>query len=209
MRVLRFSHPAHSCSRFPTTPRKLPPAEPPVIALVYGAVFLVITILLLLLIPLLHLPTLPSPPEMSSDCGSLAPPPPEAAPSISEPSGSVSNSDSESSEEKSPRVMWNYYFEKPHSSQYIPGGRAAAPAGAQPNVESFTQNLKIIGKVGDLGVEIMHAIVVVSTRLAGLRLRRVQVDSRAHLQQVPPPRAPRRSQLQHRFPQRPLTSLPH
>jgi hypothetical protein len=46
-------------------------------------------------------------------------------------------------------------------------------------------------------------------RLAGLRLRRVQVDTRAHVQQVPPSRAPRRSQRQHLLPQRPLISLPH
>jgi hypothetical protein len=46
-------------------------------------------------------------------------------------------------------------------------------------------------------------------RLAGLCLRRVQVDTRAHVQQVPPSRAPRRSQPQHRLPQRPFISLPH
>jgi hypothetical protein len=100
---------------------------------------------------------------MSSGSGSLAPPPadqqpPEAAPSNSEPNVSGNDIDSESSAEKAPRAMWNYYIEKPHSSQYIPGAKAVPPAGAQPNVESFTQNLKPIGKVG---VEVMDSFSVV------------------------------------------------
>jgi hypothetical protein len=107
----------------------------------------------------------PFSPQMSSGSGSLVPPPadqqpPEAAPSNGEPNVSGNdNDDSESSAEKAPRVMWNYYFEKPHSSQYIPGAKAVPPAGAQPNVESFTQNLKLIGKVGVVEI-IMHSFSV-------------------------------------------------
>ena len=100
---------------------------------------------------------------MSSVSGSLVPPPadqppPEPAPSNSEPNASGNDNDSESSADKAPRVMWTYYFEKPHSSQYIPGAKAVPPSGAQANVESFTQNLKIIGQVG---VEIMRSFSVV------------------------------------------------
>jgi hypothetical protein len=61
-------------------------------------------------------------------------------------SGSGCDNDSESGGDSSPRSMWNYYFEKPHSSQYIPGGKTAAVAVAG-NVESFTQNLKTLGRV--------------------------------------------------------------
>ena len=59
---------------------------------------------------------------------------------------SGSGNDSDSGGDKSHRSMWNYYFEKPHSSQYVPGGKVPVAAGAA-NVESFTQNLKLLGRV--------------------------------------------------------------
>jgi hypothetical protein len=58
----------------------------------------------------------------------------------------ASNNGSESGGDSAPRSMWNYYFEKPHASQYVPGGKTAVVAGGG-NVESFTQNLKTLGRV--------------------------------------------------------------
>ncbi len=66
---------------------------------------------------------------------------------VSADSSSASDNDGESSGDHAPRAIWNYYFEKPHSNQYVPGAKAPAPSGAVVNVESFTQNLKTLGRV--------------------------------------------------------------
>jgi hypothetical protein len=87
---------------------------------------------------------------MSDDSGSVPPvqhpPRDDAAASGSAGDASGSGNDSDSGGDKSNRSMWNYYFEKPHSSQYVPGGKVPVVAGAA-NVESFTQNLKLLGRV--------------------------------------------------------------
>jgi hypothetical protein len=106
--------------------------------------------------------------------------------SSSKSNSNSSGNESESCDNKPPRPLWNYYYEKPHLSQYIPGAKALSAPVAAANVESFTQNLKFLGRV-----RVYHfCFEFITFGFESLMLRsgfcvhRFQIHPRAHIQQV-------------------------